>query len=605
MTILPLPRILPLIGTLLLLISFVSSTANASPRGINEAHWRGTGTVMATMGDLQATDNDLFLYSILLGGVPPALVMDWKNQDPAQQEILREFTRQYFQTLIAAEFIREGRSQTATEMDFANRVSRLMAAPAAQVLWADQVVRNKIRLFPEDVLHRYKMLIQQDSADDVVNIIRLQIPYASDAPLEERNRAANRARELRAKAIQSGGLAVILREDPTLRPQGIEGPEEVRRRDDRFDNQVRAEAFRLGVSQISNVIRTPRGAFLIEVIDRGRAEVPTLEQVRSNLERDLKRAFLPQQFNYQLAKIRPTYFPTNRGNLYQFMPDDADIMRVGRFAITLDEFKRLHPEFAPKNGRFNVWAVEEHINNLIDGEVITQELQKEGLTRDPFYTEALRMAEKLFLSYDWIQSRRATLTVSDEELAEFLPTWMEDNQPGTQKNIWRLEIEVLESAGALEESERDAKRLLMESYLNFMVQEDTDQITARAEVAGHVVIRNPQQVIDGITPPRDDRFRINFRRLGVMDRRQATSTIQTPWENLQVGSFTLPRMQSSTTMASYYVSEEVADPAISPDDFREDARTALVETLSLQPLKEKLNEAMERDEIIFHAAIAP
>lgn len=589
----------------LVLLACLPGDLRATPPGIEHPEWRGTGTILATMGDWEVTDTELYLFAVLTQAVAPTIVTRWEEGEPTTMDLLRANIDTYFQILSASEYIQQQGGIEGADDDLASRVIRLTASPIAQLIWADKVVRESVRLFPEDILHRYLLETAQDSADDLAYIKRLVITHPVDAGLEVRNEAAARARQLREQAIAAGGLSPILEADPSLRPEGVTGVEVLRRRDERFDSQVRAEAFRLGISQVSNIIRTPTGVVLVELIDRGRTEVRTLADMREEIEEALRQAFLPQQYGYLLAKQRPRYFPTNRGHLYQFMPGDADIMRVGNLSITLDEFRRMYPEFAPRNDVFNRWPVIYTINVLIDGEVVTREIEKLQLHLDPFYKKALEIAQHIHNATDWVKTRRATLTVSDEEALEYLPTWMEESQPGLSKTIWRLQIEALFLTAVLGDSERDAQRILMENYLTSVLTEATDQIADRAEVAGPMIFTNPQQVLDNINMPGDDRFRINFTRLGTLNRRQAATAITEPWDNLSLGRFTAPRLRSASTLASYYVSEEVNVTGIDPGDYIGDARDALIEKQAVQPLLDYYASRQQAHEIVFHKALTP
>lgn len=572
--------------------------------GIDNADFRGSSEkVLATLGEMEATEHDMFVFAIITEAFPPELAVFWENLGDAQKAQLRAGIEGYFQMHIGAGF-HEGPVGGVTP-DFEDRQVRLLAGPAAKLVWADKVVRNQIHLFPEDIIYRYHREAVQGPDDDMALIRRMIIPVEAGTSFEERNRVAARLAEIRKRAIAGGGLQAMLEEYPEYAAGENGGIENVLRRDDRYDSQVRAEAFRLGIAQISQVLRTPSAMVLVEVVDRVRPPAPSLNEMLPTIREDLRRDFLPQQFVYRLGKIRRDYYPINRGHLSQFMPGDADILRVNRFAITLDEFNMIHPELAPRGDQFNKFAVLFRVDRMIDGEVATQEIERLGFAGDPLYEGALGQARLLQRVGDWIRHRRTEMQPGEEELREWLPEYIEEFQPGLQREIWRLQVEGPPPALAREQGETDALRLLMMGHLERITSLAGEELRNRFLAGAEQALLQPGQVVDNLPSPPDDRFNVTFRRVGLLDRQQAAGRIEAPWEDLEVGSFTAPVLRTQTSAVSYYTAREIDRLATveEPGDYIDQARFVYADRQALAPIREKFDLLVETHGIQYDPSI--
>lgn len=600
----PFPASAALLCAALALTVLPCRILHAAPPGIDHAHFRGsTETVVATLGDMELTERDLFVFSVITEAFPPVLAVLWQELGQDQRAQVRAGIEGYFQMLIGSEFY-EGPLGGITE-DFEERQVRLLAGPAAKLVWADKYVREQVRIFPEDIIHRYYSEAAQGPDDDVALVRRMVIPVEAGASFEERNRLAARLGELRREAIERGGLLALLEEYPEYAVEGNGGIERIRRRDTAYDSQVRAEAFRLGIAQVSQVIRTPAAMVLVEVIDRVRPAAPSVEEMLADIREELHREFLPLQFDYLLQRIRRDYYPINRGHLSQFMPGDADILRVNQFWFTLDEFNRLYPELAPKGDVFNRFAVLFRVDRIIDGEVATQELERLGYIDDPLYQAGLVQARKLQRVGDWIRHRRALLAPDEEKLREWLPEYIEEFQPGLQREIWRLEVEGPAPALARDQRETDALRILMMGHLERITGLAEEELRNRVLTGADQVLLQPTQVVDALPSPPDDRFRVRFRRVGLLGRQEASGRIEAPWEDLVVGGFTAPVLRSAHSAVSYYTAREIDRLATTddPEDYLDDARFVHADRQALEPIRKKFDDLIETYGMTLHPSL--
>ena len=585
------------------LVFLITPKLHGLPPGLEVADFRGSDDVLLETPRYTFTEAELFRYAVMTNLVAPETVTEWRDLNRTERQRVREALRIFLRGRILAERWVEEEQESAFEAELSEKGTRIMAYPTAKLLWADTFVRENIHIFPEDYVYFYKE--NQDLFGDpgTVQVRRLRVPFPATVTLEVRNRVRTEAEELRERALREGGLEPLLQERPELLVDPPGRTYEIQRGTTAVDEFVKSEAFRLGIAQISEPIPTTLGYTLIEVVDRRESSVLPLAEVKEAVEEELELQFLPQQFEYLSVKLIERARPVARGHLYQFMPEDADIVRVRRFGVTLEEFRRLFPEAIGDEEDPNELAIITTVGGIMVGEAITQHLEREARAGDSLYRESLAEARMLHRSGQYVRKVRRELDPEPEEVWAHLDENPDEVVPGAEKTVWRFQMEI-RGAGDLSPVEREGLRLLMTGYMEEAISRAERQLDERALVNPDALME-PDQVMRNIPAPGDRRLRTDFGRLGTFDESRTQRELAVGHEELELGRFTRPVVLRDGTVVSYYVGEEAIPPL--PEDeleLYELVRNSLIMKLSEGEANELIEEWEESGELRFAPELA-
>lgn len=575
----------------------------AAPPGIDVADFRGSDTeILLSAPGYQISEADFFLFAVVTKLLDPEIVANWDDEElpEADRERIRSNLELHLQMLLAAE--KSTPPSTPEELMLQTKWRRMNSHGAAQMIWADKVVRDSIVVFPEDILYYFASNPEEFSPRESVVIRRLRVPFSNTLSLEERDALQSRAEELRREAAIVGGLEPLLRQDASLLVDAPGRLLEVTRDDETIDPQIRVAAFRLGLLQISAPIRTPAGFVLIEVVERNEPEPQDLPAVLAEIEEELRRQFLPQQFDYLLTKAIVKSLAINRSSLYQFMPGDADLYRVRDFAVTLDEFNALYPEIVGNPRRPNRPAIGATVFELVIGEVVTQELERENLLFDPFYEDAQRLSDQVLASARYVRAKQTEIDPTEEEVVAYLEENREEIFPSKAKTVWEFSVAV-RNPRQMTRGEMDTMAILMRGYMARLIETARRQFRERLAIADERVLAEPSNVMENLPEPRDSRVRTSFQRVGVYTSLNARDQLGVAFDDLVLGQFTEPIEMRDGRVVTYFVSAESEEPRIDEAQLLETARTRLLITRTLEAFRSQIDEWKESGALRFAAGL--
>lgn len=573
-------------------------SAFAAPPGVEIADYRGSSTVLLRAPSLSITEREALLYALETESLDPNLLKNWKTLGPNERARVRFALESQLRTLLLE---RETAKAPKIEAPFQlrERATRILAARCAEWLWADSVVRESVTVFPEDVLYQFKDHLDRYVDRDVAVVRRLRVPLSSSAGLEELDAARAKAESLRAKALKEGGLAPILAAQPELMLDRPGEVAEIARGAADVDEQIADAAFKLGMTQISEPLRTPGGFVLVELVERRDAPTTTLEEIRPKIDKYLQDTLLPQQYDYLLNKQLLDASITNRASFYEFMPADADIVRVRNFAITVEELNRLYPEVLLGEKKLARRAVGGLCAKIISGELATAALEKAGNINDPFYREGVALAERLFETSEHIRAVRAEIDPTAADVQKYLASGASTLRPGPARILWRYAISPRDDK-KLTAGEADSLRIRMIRYLSDLTELATQQMEERRRIAGERGVIDPSSAVNNLPPPEDPRVRVKFERIGPYTKRSAKEQLGVSFDSLRLGEFTKATREPDGTVVSYFFSEEIPEEAVDEDVLTEEARKALIIELSDTPVTEQLNR-MKQEQTLRYA----
>ena len=572
-----------------------------APKTIGIADYRGTDDVLLTAAGETITQRELFLYAVETNAVDPLLVKEWRNQPPERRLQLRAALDEYLKARLFA--ARAEKKETATEIELEVRAARLYAAGAARMIWADKVVRESLVLFPEDVYRYYLKNRGEFSKPASVRLVRLRVPIEMPVTTETIAHARQLADGVRLRAVRGGGLEAVLGSDPQYRVDPPGRTFEVVRTQSDLDPQILDRTFQLAPAQISEPIQTKDGFYLVEVKDKSEPPAVSLAEVRPRIDAAIRAKMLPQQFDYLSGREQTESHAASRPRLYDFLPTDADIVRVRDFALTQGEFTRLYPEAIGPARRPNKNAIAAQASEIVTGEVITQDLERKNLLDEPFYQEALGVGKTLFRAADYVHARRGTVKATDEEVAAYLAANRDTIFPAVSKVVWRYEATPTDR-DPLRPGEMNSRQILMTSYLQSLITQARQQLRERREIAATTAVIDPQSVLRNLPEPDDTRVKVRFEPVGTLNRRQVGSEMSVSFDELVVGDFTEPKSLRDGSVASYYVTEQVQSPLPEEAVLLEIARAALTSEMAQGEAIQAFQELKKSGQVKYNAALA-
>lgn len=585
-------------GTAALVV--LAAALPAAPKTVSIADYRGTGDALLTAGPHTITQQQLFLYAVETNALDPMAARDWQGLPPERRAELRRALEDLLRLHLFA--ARADQATTASDIELEVRAARLYAAGAARMIWADKVVRSSVVLFPEDVYHHYLKNIGEFSKPATVRLVRLRVPIELPVTTETIAAARSAADAVRLRAVRQGGLEAVLGAEPQYRVDPPGRLFEVVRTQSDLDPQILDRTFQLSPAQISEPIQAKDGFYLLEVKDKTVPPPVGLPEVRAKIDSALRSRMLPQQFDYLSSRAQTEAHASSRATLYEFLPPDADIVRVRNFALTQGEFARLYPEAIGTGARPNRSAIAAQASEIMTGEVITQDLERKGLLNEPFYAEALEMGRTLYRASEYVRVRRADITLSEDEVATWLAANRETLYPNVARVVWRYEA-VPTDRETLRPGEMNSRQILMASYLQSLIDQARQQLRERREIAATTAVVDPQGVLRNLPEPDDTRVRMRFEKVGTLNRRQIGSEMNVSFDELVVGDFTEPKPLRDGRVVSYYVTEQVQSPLPAESVLMEMARRALSIEMAQGEARQEFETMKSAGQLRFHPAL--
>ncbi len=560
------------------------------------ASYRGTGEVLLRAPGIEITDGDLFLYSILTAQLSLPDIVNWREvEDEKAIEAIHRVLEQYMKAIMFA----ERAEPTDATSEYEEKATRVLSGRAAQMLWADTIIRDEIRIYPEDILFYVKENREEYFTPASVRIRRLRIPLDEGKSLDELMDARARAGELRDQALSGGGLAQVLEENPQLLVDPAGRTVELFRDDEDVDSHLLDAAFSLGISQISEPIRTPNGYVLIELVGRTEPKELPVSEIIAEVKEVLVRKFTPLQVEYMAGEEIRRRRPLLRWHLWEFLPDDADIFRVGKFDFTKGDLKRLYPELFVAQEEFPQILLGGIVLEMMLNEVIMKDLDDDGYLSDPFYQKGHEMASVLYRAGEEIRRRRGQVQPTEEDIATFREDNPEKFLPGKTKVVLKFTM-APRDPDDISPGEMSSLRLLMRIYSKDMLELAEQQIRDRESMIGARAYEQISTVMKNLPQPPDDRVKTEFYWQGMYNRWRAKDELIVDYDELELGQFTDPVLERGGFVSAYYVSEVLPEQPIEEATLRAIATAGFIQEQSEKDLTDMIEKWEEDGSLYIH-----
>ncbi len=582
----------------IIVICLLPGLAHPAPVGIKVADHRGDDSVVfVEWPGGKITQRDLFVFGVLTKLIDPEIVSDWEDMTEVETELFRTALHYFIQMEIANESA--PRSTDILDINRAEKAQRIFAAPIAEFIWADTFIRDQVEVFPEDIIYYYQQNEAEFSEEAESTIIRIRVPLDTDASRTEREASLKLIERLREEAMLHDGLAYIINGYPRFAVNTPDKPLRIKRYDSDINPLIKDAAFRFGIHQISAPIATTQGLELIEIVNRIEPEPTPLEDVVEFIKAELTEDFLPQQYDYHLVELLKETLPINRVNLFPFMPDDADIVVVRDFEVTRGDFYHYYPEIVGDPADPNEVPTVAKSFEIIFGEMVSQELEKQGLLSEPIYQEALEMAETIYYTSNYSRSLWKEINPTEREIQEYLRENYEEIIPSSAKIVWRLALEVRKQRQR-DPSELATLRILMLRYLEDITQDAQRQLNERKRVAQGTGLLSPDRLLRNLNEPADERVSMEFDEAGTFDRYSSERVLGIDFDLLQEGQFSRPIILGEGEVVSYYVSEEITPDPLPEETLLEFAEQSYKIEKAQEIAINAIDEMLENGEMRIH-----
>ncbi len=548
----------------------------------------GTNRVLARGPGFEITEQEMFLYLLIVLGDAELLDREATDSD----EELKDWIR----LRILAKRLAEEAERDAETRRLEPIAERLLASPVARFIYARDIVLPSVVIFPEDIRHFYNSNLGEYQPPTEIELYRLRVPYGDGVTADEARATAN---DLRQIAIIEGGLAPLIRNNPQYAVDAPGRRFTLSQDTGGLDTQVRNAAFRLGISQISQPLVTQTGVYLLEVVNRVEPERIPLYEVRDEIRQELLKKFINQQVDYLTFEAARKAYPVDRGHLFQFIGDDADIMRVRQFGLQRGDFIRIFPDHVGDIEDPNRELIRAKTVELLLFEVINQELGQKGRLNDPLYARAREIAREIFVASQAIRQLRGQLDPTDEEIFAFLEENREELLSNEVKEVWRFRVferrDRTRGQGLI-----SINQALIRQYFPTLIAEASRQIQERREVAGEGSLDYVRRVIENLpAPPEASSIRWEFTYLGSVYRNTAKDKVAVEFDNLKLGEFSNAVTLSDGSMAAYFVTEEAQSDDLDEDLIFRVAREAFMRENAEGRISAEIKRMEERGEITF------
>jgi len=390
--------------------------------------------VLARFRDQAVTEEDLLLFLTLSkAGAPNLYNRFQKVQNPKEKAELKEKIKDAIRSYVTTRELSLKYSSEKKHDKIVNLKKRMLAYPAYELVWVDQILRSKIRIRDEDIVAYYRRYKEKYERPASVRLRLFYVPAPRVLPELERQKIRQKIEEFRARALEGEDFEYLVKTYSSSFPgTDKKGIMEVYKSEtyNRFYEEARA----IKINRFSPVFSREHGFFFLQCLDKKDPEVIPLSSVKKEIRQILKARSLRFLYSIELDKLIKKYHPGFHWCPWDEMKNAHILIRIGKLKITKTDFWQLFPEIIGEDFSVNKQDIFENAQTIHRFECIRMEVEKKLKSPIPFIKTAEIIASDLFQATRFLEVRLASLkTVSDEELKEYY-----DNNPNlATEDAWR------------------------------------------------------------------------------------------------------------------------------------------------------------------------
>jgi parvulin-like peptidyl-prolyl isomerase len=206
----------------------------------------------------------------------------------------------------------------------------------------------------------------------------------------------------------------------------------------KYNPMLDQKVFNIQVGKLSDPFSTPKGTFIIKVIERHADDPLPAEEAREKLKDILVSVKLETLCASRLGELRKTYQPKEWSG-DKLPPPETIIARVNDFHVSLKNFLEAFPKEADPMDN-NPGYLSAIAREIVKGELIVQELLTDSRQGgDPLLKRKMRIYEQRSYALDLLRRMyERSATVTDEEARAYYEAHKNDYPGASPKRILAL-----------------------------------------------------------------------------------------------------------------------------------------------------------------------
>jgi hypothetical protein len=374
-------------------------------------------TILArsTIGTLNA--QEFCVYFLLNRENPPDLYMRYRmEQNPEEKAALQKQIRSAIENYFVMRALAQQAVPRQSLSPAEKQQLRIQKYPIYEWVWVDRYLKSTFTVRPEDIKKYYKEHLQEFTRPEELLLRYLLIPIPEEKAGLGPQDARRQLERVRDSVVLGRDFALAARNVlPDIQVSTCTLQQGERRPG--FPEMFYIEAFKLQPGELSSIIETAHGVYLIECVER-REETPVpLEQVADQIRDRLRTQILTYQYHYMLNKLRESRHPEDRVRWLGQLDKESRVIRVGGFALTKGDLLADNPELTDNPSAAEFAKAAALCTSLINMELIAQACEQLNLNSDPRLDFADRVCRDMPASerarQTYVQSR-ITITAEQE-----------------------------------------------------------------------------------------------------------------------------------------------------------------------------------------------
>ncbi len=502
---------------------------------------------------------DLLLFNMMTEDMRPCAWAELRNESDAlakielHERLQAQISDYCYRLSIAGDAAARGGLSP-----FERLLVRALEYPVWEFVWLDRALRPSLKIGVGD-----ERLYYHDHPKEFASPRRAQVRHIfrrlDKADSEETVRGEETLmlelrRFLKENPEEFASAARQYSHAPSFADGGLIAPFE---EGDFFPDFEKAAFDLLAAGQISDVIRGPKGLFLIQMVDLDLPTPTPLEEVRPQIRKALAIKQLRALFRLELNRLRiEGKYDRHRFNYWDKLLDSSVVFSMGDFELTKGDFWRIYPGIVGPSGKRNPDEFIYRVFRLLEFELIREDVIRRGLDSDLRLARAREIAEMI------VRSRRVervrleeSLRISQEEKDAFNDANLAAEGLPAAKRIFRVWAEVADPRrhdAATLAALRESLPRVLQDYIDQAAREPRDGSAAADD-------SDVPEPVRGIARHAVADCRFAWSDVGYVPV-ETLALMKSALAGLETGEFSLVERMGDAALAYYAASKKTLDP---------------------------------------------
>jgi len=374
---------------------------------------------LATCAARTLTERDLYLFRLMRRDPESDVFQDWeKTRRPSEREELaldlEDALRALAYMFTLAESVPE-RQPSPDDQVFL----RFLKYPVYQRVWIEKVLKPGLKLQQVDLVKYYNDHLADFYKPESVRVRYVFREVPPGTAFTEREAIEKDAQAIRAQ-LAAGANFVELARAKSDAPSALRGGELPRLYRGQFIEEFEDQAFALKPGEISSVVTGPGGFYVIQSLEKFPEEIKPFAAAEKKLREGAEHQALTFLYDYELLKmVRRGRHRSLAARFRSLAPEDALIL-VGPYRLDKRQFLNMFPNVIKVPLDLDERLLGGTATDIVRGELVAQELERQGLAGDPLLVAADQMARQIWRARTAVRAALdVPVTFNEQELRAF------------------------------------------------------------------------------------------------------------------------------------------------------------------------------------------